>query len=102
MGYFIAMVLGYLLGSRTGKDLDQLSSSVKALRESDEFADVVSAARSHVGHTLRGLASMVDGSDGPGVAPDRADGSDGSDGDGRQPSNDLVERVRHIFGQNAQ
>jgi hypothetical protein len=90
------MVLGYLLGSRTGKDLDQLSSSVKALRESDEFADVVSAARSHVGHTLRGLASMVDGSDGPGVAPDRADG------DGRQPSNDLVERVRHIFGQNAQ
>jgi hypothetical protein len=99
MGYFIAMVLGYLLGSRTGKDLDQLSSSVKALRESDEFADVVSAARSHVGHTLRGLASMVDGSASQGVSPD---GVDGSDGDGQPGSSDLVERVRHIFGQNAQ
>lgn len=101
MGYFIAMVLGYLLGSRTGKDLDQLSSSVKALRESEEFADVVSATRSHVGHTLRGLASMVDGSDAPGSSSDGVDGPDG-DGDGQQVGSDLVERVRHIFGQNAQ
>jgi hypothetical protein len=99
VGYFIAMVLGYLLGSRTGKDLDQLSSSVKALRQSDEFADVVSAARSHLGHTLRGLASMVDGTDAPGSS---WPGLDGSDGVGQHGSTDLVERVRHIFGQNAQ
>jgi hypothetical protein len=91
MGYLIAMVLGYLLGARTGKDMDHLSTSIKALRESDEFADVVSAARSHVGHTLRGLASMVDGAEAPG----RAESDD-------QPQGDLVDRVRHIFGQTAQ
>jgi hypothetical protein len=100
MGYFIAMVLGYLLGSRTGKDTDQLGTSIKALRESDEFADVVSAARSHVGHTLRGLASMVDGSDPSGASGASADGE--GNGAGEQAGGDLVERVRHIFGQNAQ
>jgi hypothetical protein len=94
MGYFIAMVLGYLLGSRTGKDLDQLSTAIKALRESDEFADVVSATRSHMGHTLRGLASMVSGDEAGG------EGGEGEGGD-EMRQGDLVERVRHIFGQTA-
>jgi hypothetical protein len=57
---------------------------LKAVRESDEFADLVSAARTHVGHTLREIASMVEG---------------GSDDDGEPTENvDLVDRVRHIFG----
>jgi len=82
MGVFIGLIVGYLLGARTGgKDLEQLSQSVKALADTDEFADVVTAARSQLGHTLRELASIVDG-------------SDGSASD--DPSLDLVDRVRHI------
>jgi hypothetical protein len=82
MGVFFGLIVGYLLGARTGgKDLEQLSESVKALAGTDEFADVVSAARSQVGHTLRELAAIVDGHDG--AASD-------------DPSLDLVDRVRHI------
>jgi hypothetical protein len=91
VGYFIAMIIGYLIGARAGsKDLDQLSESVKALRASDEFGDVVAAARSHVGHTLRELASVLDGN--AAVADDPE----------TQPQGDLVDRVRHIFGQPSQ
>jgi hypothetical protein len=103
MGYFIAMIIGYVLGARVGsKDLDELSRSVQALRESEEFGDVVAAARSHVGHTLRELAGIVDGRSGarsgPGMVSGTGAGSgsaDGAEADGE----DLVERVRHIFGQ---
>lgn len=83
MGIFVGLVVGYLLGARTGgKDLDQLSRSLKALADTDEFGDVVAAARSHVGHTLRELASIVD--------------HDGSRGGPTDPSVDLVDRVKHI------
>jgi hypothetical protein len=82
MGIFFGLVVGYLLGARTGgKDLEQLSESVKALADTDEFADVVTAARAQLGHTLRELASIVDGHDG---------------GSSDDPSLDLVDRVRHI------
>ena len=88
VGYFIAMIIGYLIGARAGsKDLNQLSESVKALRASEEFGDVVAAARSHAGHTLRELASVLDGSS-----------AKGDDAQG-EPQGDLVDRVRHIFGQ---
>jgi hypothetical protein len=91
MGYFIAMIIGYLIGARAGsKDLDQLSESVKALRASEEFGDVVAAARSHVGHTLRELASALDGSSATAADPEA------------EPQGDLVDRVRHIFGQPSQ
>jgi hypothetical protein len=83
MGMFVALVVGYVIGARAGsKDLDQLTTSLKALRESDEFADVVSAVRAHVGHTLRELASSVDGG---APAPE-------------EPAGDLVERVKLIVG----
>jgi hypothetical protein len=80
---FIGLVVGYVLGARTGgKDLEQLSESLKALADTDEFSDVVAAARSQLGHTLRDLAAIVDGNNGD-RAPD-------------DPSLDLVARVRHI------
>lgn len=83
MGMFVALAVGYVIGARAGsKDLDQLTASLKALRESTEFADVVSALRAHVGHTLRELASTVDG--GVSTAADQ--------------SGDLVERVKLIVG----
>ena len=62
MGVFVGLAVGYVVGAKTGsKDLDQVVKSLRALRESDEFADVVSAVRSHVGHTLREVANMLDG-----------------------------------------
>jgi hypothetical protein len=83
MGIFFGLVVGYLLGARTGgKDLDQLSRSLKALADTDEFGDVVTAARSHVGHTLRELAALVD--------------RDGAQAGPSDATVDLVDRVKHI------
>ena len=80
MGVFIALAVGYVVGARTGsKDLDQVGKALKALSASEEFADVVSAVRSHLGHTLRELAGMVEG------APQQLE------------TGDLVERVRQLF-----
>jgi hypothetical protein len=78
---FLALAVGYVIGAQAGrKELDELARSWKALRESDEVADVVSAARSHLGQTLHELAAMVD--------------REPADGDAA----DLVERVRHLVG----
>jgi hypothetical protein len=80
MGVFVALAVGYVIGARTGsKDLDQVTQALKALSASEEFADVVSAVRSHVGHTLRELAGMIEGT---------ADEMEASD---------LVDRVRHLI-----
>jgi hypothetical protein len=80
VGVFVAFAVGYVVGARAGsKDLDQVARALKALSASDEFADVVSAVRSHVGHTLRELAGMIEGT------ADEAETAD------------LVDRVRHLF-----
>ena len=82
MKMLVALAAGYLLGAKTGgKDLDQLGRSLKALSETEEFGDVVSAARTHVGSTLRELAAIIDG-DHP--IPDLG--------------GDLVARVRNLVG----
>ena len=50
MNILVALAVGYVVGAKTGgKDLDQLGRSLKALCETDEFADVVAAARAQVG-----------------------------------------------------
>jgi hypothetical protein len=80
MNILVALAVGYIVGAKTGgKDLDQLGKSLKALCGTDEFADVVSAARAQMGSTLRELASIMDG----GQLPDASSG-------------DLVARVRHL------
>lgn len=77
-----ALVIGYVIGARSGgRDLQQLTTALKALCETDEFSDVVAAARSQLGVTLRDVAAMVDG-DRP--LPDTG--------------GDLVARVRHLVG----
>lgn len=82
MNIFVALVAGYIIGAKAGgKELDQLGRSLKALCETDEFADVVSAARAQVGSTLRDLASVVDGH--------REDA---------EATVDLVAKVRHLVG----
>lgn len=82
MNVFVALIAGYLIGANSGrKDLDRLGRSVKALCGTDEFADVVSAARAQLGNTLRELAASVDGQR---HLPDIG--------------GDLVARVSHLVG----
>ena len=83
MGFFVALAVGYVVGARTGsKDLDQVGKALKALTASEEFADVVSAVRSHLGQTLRELAGMIEG------PPEELE------------TGDLVDRVRHLIARN--
>jgi hypothetical protein len=82
MAMFVVFALGYFIGARNGKkEFDDLARSLTALRQSEEFADLVMAARSHISHTLHELAVMVDGGDSP------------ADGD-----QDLVAHVKSLFG----
>jgi hypothetical protein len=58
----LALMVGYVIGAKTGgKELDDLGRSLNALMGTEEFADVVTSARSQVGSSLRELAAMVDG-----------------------------------------
>jgi hypothetical protein len=83
MGILLAFAVGYAIGARAGSEnFDEVVDSVKAVRDSEEFASLVKALRSHAGHTLRELASLVDGTAAP---------STGS-------AQDLVERVRKLIG----
>ena len=83
MGIFVALAVGYVIGARVGsRDLDQVTESLKALAASDEFADVVGAVRSPLGHTLRELAGVLDG---------------GGDTTVAEPV-DLVDRVKLLVG----
>ncbi|MGH9054622.1 MAG: hypothetical protein ACRDYY_01940 [Acidimicrobiales bacterium] len=82
MKVLLALAFGYAVGAHSGRrDLDQLSRSVKALCETDEFAEVVAVARTHMGDTLRGLAEMVDGRH-----------------SGTPEGTDLVAKVRNLVG----
>ena len=57
-----ALAIGYIVGAKSGgKELDRLAKSLQALFETDEFADVVGAARAQVGMGLREIASLIDG-----------------------------------------
>jgi hypothetical protein len=79
---FLALVVGYVIGAKTGgKELEQLNASIAALLGTDEFADVVTSARSQVGSSLRELASMVEG-----------------EHHLTEVGGDLVERVRNLVG----
>lgn len=82
MNVFVALVAGYLVGARTGRrDLDRLGRSIRALCGTEEFADVVSAARSQLGNTLREMAGTIDG-----------------EHRFSDPGGDLVARVSHLVG----
>ena len=82
MNVLVALAVGYVLGTKTrGRQLDDLGRSLKVLCATDEFGDVVAAARAHAGTTLRDLAAMVDGH------------TPASDNGG-----DLVAQVRHLVG----
>jgi len=63
MKLLTALAIGYVLGAKAGgEDLDRFGRSVKALCATEEFGDVVSAARSQLASSLRGRATVVEGS----------------------------------------
>jgi hypothetical protein len=87
MGILLVFAAGYVMGARAGgESLDELMDAVHAIRESDEFNDLVKALRTHAAHSLRGLATMLE---------------NGRDQIAeRNGSSDLVDRVKLIVGLN--
>ena len=95
LGALVAFAAGYVLAARSDREeLDAVTSAFWDVVRSEEVADLVAAARSHLGHTLRELAAIVDGAGSRRGAPvGRPDDGEG-EGDG-----DLVERVRRLVNE---
>ena len=86
MGILLAFAAGYILGAKAGSDdLDDVIDAVNAIRQSEEFNDLVRSLRSHAEHTLRELASLVER---PGATTSMASVT----------TEDLVERVKNLVG----
>ncbi|HEY5422950.1 MAG TPA: hypothetical protein VFE69_05785 [Ilumatobacteraceae bacterium] len=85
MGFLLVFAAGYVMGARAGGEtLDEVVDAVHAIRESEEFHDLVTALRSHAAHSLRGLAGMLESARQP--------------TDGSVSTGDLLERMRVIAG----
>jgi hypothetical protein len=85
MKVFLALAAGYVLGARTGSEhFDEVVRSLRAIKDSEEFHDLLSSVRSHAGATLRELATMIE--------------RPSNDAGGDTATSDLVERVRHLAG----
>lgn len=85
MGLLLVFAAGYVMGSRGGSEsFDEVVDAVNAIRESEEFHDLLKALRTHTAHSLHGLATMLEN------GRDRVDTQ-------TTPS-DLLERVRLIVG----
>jgi hypothetical protein len=83
MGLLVAFAAGCFIGARAAsEDFGDVAESFRAVRDSEEFHDLVAAFRSHAGQTLRRLAEMVETS-----APATKD------------DEDLVARVRSLVRQ---
>ena len=86
MGILFAFAAGYVLGARAGsQDFDDVVEALQAIRQSDEFNDLVKSLRSHAAHTLRELATMLDKASG-----------EGGTGFSSMTTQDLVDRVKSL------
>ena len=75
------------MGAKAGSDdFDDIVKALQAIRESDEFNDLVRSLRAHAAHTLRELASVLDGTATSGTGP------------GNLTTKDLVDRVKDLVG----
>ena len=61
--------------------------ALQAIRQSDEFNDLLKSLRSHAAHTLRELATLLDQA-----------GAEGGPGVSTMTTQDLVDRVRSLVG----
>jgi len=85
MGFLLVFAAGYVMGARAGGEtLDEVVDALHAIRESEEFHDLLTALRSHAAHSLRGVAGMLEGERGTTVE--------------HVSSGDLLERMRLIVG----
>ncbi len=85
----LVFAAGYVMGARAGDEtLDEVIDAVHALRESDEFHDLVQAVRAHAAQSLHGLATMIE----HGMTPQARTPTDHTG-----ESADLVDQVRSIF-----
>jgi hypothetical protein len=85
MGLLLVFAAGYVMGARAGgESLDDVIDAVHAIRESDEFHDLLAALRTHAADSLRGLATMLD------------NGRDATAG--RSTPSDLLDRVKLLVG----
>jgi hypothetical protein len=85
MGLLLFFAAGYVMGARAGgESLDEVIDAVHAIRESDEFHDLLSALRTHAADSLRGLATTLE----KGREPS----------DSRATPSDLLDRVKLIAG----
>ena len=82
MGIILAFFAGWATASRAGSEsYEEVVAAMKAVRDSEEFADLSRALTNHVGFALRELGNRLLDS-----------------GDGRPPSfPDLVARVREMI-----
>jgi hypothetical protein len=88
MGILFAFAAGYVLGARAGsEDFDDVVEALQAIRQSDEFNDLLKSLRSHAAHTLRELATLLDKS-----------GVEGGTGLSSMTTQDLVDRVKSLVG----
>jgi hypothetical protein len=84
MKLVLAVMVGYVMGARAGREeLDRIGRSLMSLCQSEEFSEVVSAGRAHVGNTLRDLAGIVDH----------------HQHDEAETGGDVLSRVRRLVGQ---
>ncbi|HVE24872.1 MAG TPA: hypothetical protein VNC22_05695 [Sporichthya sp.] len=73
MGILLAFFAGWATASRAGSEShDEVVAALKAVRDSEEVADLVRALNSHVGFALRELGNrLLDAGDSrPGTFPD--------------------------------
>jgi hypothetical protein len=80
MGILMAFAVGYVVGARAGsQDFEDVVASLRAVRDSDEFSDLLSALRTHLGHAMHEMGDLLERTGGEGI--DAAD---------------LVERVKRL------
>lgn len=62
MGAFVAFLLGWAVGAKAGPSgFDEVVAAAKAVRQSEEFAALLSVTRSHVSSTLGELSRLTSG-----------------------------------------
>jgi hypothetical protein len=60
MGVFFAFIVGWAMGSRSGEqNYEEVVSAFKEVRDSDEFATLLGALRTHTGYLLHQAAAWL-------------------------------------------
>ncbi len=85
MGILLAFAVGYVVGAQAGNEgYDEVVTSLKSVRDSEEFKGLVSALRSHASYALTEIAQRL-------TAESQHPG----------PVQEVLGRVRGLIGQDA-